>query len=407
MNYSKILFAALLKMFVMIGFVYGQDTTLTVINGNVGIGTTSPASKLTIAGISQTTTRLVLDNTGAPANAARIDFRSQGTEFAIIRAVTDDNTDGKIEFYTANESSLTQKMVIDKLGNVGIGTTSPGAKLDVVGSAEINGQLDMTGNKIVNVTDPTSAQDAATKAYVDGVGGGGDFSNGGEAGGADRTLGNTDDFNLGFLTNNTTRLHIQNNGNVGIGTTSPASKLTIAGISETESRLVLDNTGAPVNAARIDFRSQGTEFARIRAFTNNNSDGEIQFYTAFANSLTEKMVIDQLGNVGIGTSDPKGTLDVNGSIYQRGGILSADYVFEPDYELESIEEHAEFMWGNKHLKAMPKAQVDENGQEIVEVGAQRKGIVEELEKSHIYIEQLLKRIKVMEGRLAKLEDTAQ
>jgi hypothetical protein len=55
-----------------------------------------------------------------------------------------------------------------------------------------------------------------------------EFSDGGEAGGADRTLGNTDNFDLGFLTNNLNRLHIQNNGNIGIGTTDPDTLLTLA-----------------------------------------------------------------------------------------------------------------------------------------------------------------------------------
>ena len=85
------------------------------------------------------------------------------------------------------------------------------------------------------------------------------------------------------------------------------------------------------------------------------------------------------GNVGIGTNNPQGKLDVNGPIYQRGNQIHADYVFESDYPLETIEEHAEFMWKNRHLKAIPKARVDEDGKEIVEVGSHRKGIVEELE----------------------------
>lgn len=58
---------------------------------------------------------------------------------------------------------------------------------------------------------------------------------------------------------------------------------------------------------------------------------------------------------------PGGKLDVNGAIYQRGNQLHADYVYEPDYKLESIEEHAEYMWQNKHLKAVPRAKIDENG----------------------------------------------
>ncbi|MHC5145136.1 MAG: hypothetical protein ACYSOX_05875, partial [Planctomycetota bacterium] len=49
------------------------------------------------------------------------------------------------------------------------------------------------------------------------------------------------------------------------------------------------------------------------------------------------------------------------------------------------------------------AAVDETGQEIVEVGAHRKGIVEELEKAHIYIEQLNKHNKELEARLTQLE----
>ncbi len=54
-------------------------------------------------------------------------------------------------------------------------------------------------------------------------------------------------------------------------------------------------------------------------------------------------------------------------------------------------------------KAIPKAKIDENGRQIVEVGAHRKGIVEELEKAHIYIEQLNQRLKAMEEKLASLE----
>jgi len=107
--------------------------------------------------------------------------------------------------------------------------------------------------------------------------------------------------------------------------------------------------------------------------------------------------------VGIGTTSPVGKLDVNGSIYQRGFVLHADYVFEPGYKLESIDEHSEFMWQKKHLPAMPKIQKDENGQEIVEIGARSRGVVEELEKAHIYIEQLNKENKELRAKLTTLD----
>lgn len=58
-----------------------------------------------------------------------------------------------------------------------------------------------------------------------------------------------------------------------------------------------------------------------------------------------------------------------------------------DYLIESIESHAEFMWQKKHLPAVPGVQYDESGLEVLEVGAHRRGILEELEKAHVYIEQ--------------------
>jgi len=107
--------------------------------------------------------------------------------------------------------------------------------------------------------------------------------------------------------------------------------------------------------------------------------------------------------VGIGTTTPAGKLDVNGSIYQRGGLLHADYVFEPGYKLESIDKQSEFMWREKHLPAMPKIQKDENGREMVEIGARSRGVVEELEKAHIYIEHLHSRVNQLEEQNRKLE----
>jgi hypothetical protein len=119
-----------------------------------------------------------------------------------------------------------------------------------------------------------------------------------------------------------------------------------------------------------------------------------------------------------GNMKVEGTLDVNGAIYQRGSALHADYVFDDGYRLESIAEHSNYMWENKHLKAIPKAKVDKSGQEIVEVGGHQKGIVEELEKAHIYIEQLntknleleaknnelALKYKLLEDRLTGLEE---
>jgi len=109
-----------------------------------------------------------------------------------------------------------------------------------------------------------------------------------------------------------------------------------------------------------------------------------------------QFIIRAAGGVGINTTDPKGALDVNGAIYQRGTSLHADYVFSSDYNLESIEDHAQRMWEEGHLPAVPKSKMTDDGQQEVEVGSYRKGMLEELEKAHIYIEQLNVRIIKLE-----------
>ena len=125
------------------------------------------------------------------------------------------------------------------------------------------------------------------------------------------------------------------------------------------------------------------------------------------NAIADRMIIAGNGNVGIGTDTPAGKLDVNGSIYQRGSVLSADYVFSPGYKLQTIQEHGEKMWSEKHLPAVLARKVDEEGREVIEIGSQQRGMLEELEKAHVYIQQLDNKVKNLEEQLDALKQQIQ
>lgn len=189
-------------------------------------------------------------------------------------------------------------------------------------------------------------------------------------------------------------MRITGKGHVGIGTDTPRGQLDIAteGASGAKfliggHRIVLQGVNDPVaykpSLPYIDWRQADNTRAMYLGWGQTTGRKYIQMRLE-----NDYLLAIGGGRVGIGTNDPKGTLDVNGTIYQKGAAVHADYVFEPGYTLESIEEHAAFMWRERHLKAVPQKQTDDSGQEIVEYGSHMRGILEELEKAHIYIAQL-------------------
>lgn len=86
--------------------------------------------------------------------------------------------------------------------------------------------------------------------------GGGDFPNGGNAGAANRTIGNSDNYSLGLKTNNSVRIHMTNAGDVGIGTTSPSRQLHVVDDSATLAGARLEASTTNIGTA-LEFYSNG------------------------------------------------------------------------------------------------------------------------------------------------------
>lgn len=285
-------------------------------------------------------------------------------------------------------STGADQFLVRAAGGVGIGKSNPAEQLDVSGTVQ------MTGFKM--------ASGAASGRVLtsDGSGAGtwqapaGDISGIGSVNcvphfTANKTLGDS--------------IITANSAGVGIGDNTPDYRLDIVGTSSVDAIVYLDaywnpelffDSGGAAADTKIHFMSGGFDKWTI---IHDGSEDRLDFSKVGTGTIL-RLSSTGGGRVGINTTGtPAGTLDVNGSIYQRGGILHADYVFEPGYKLESIDKHAQFMWSERHLPAMPQARRDADGNEMIEIGSHRRGIVEELEKAHIYIEQLHKRIRALEA----------
>ncbi len=292
--------------------------------GNVGIGTTSPTDTLTISNDNN----LLLGLDSPAGNDAQLRFYSAGNYQSIIYRPAS-STDLRVNTVTSGDV-----LTIQQDGNVGIGTTSPSQKLEVVG----NIKADSTGNTQVILESGGSCVmdllNAQSEAYL-------------------RT---TTAHDLHFRTTNINRMVIKAGGNVGIGTTSPQEKLEVAGNvranvsntggfmltansasglvresgtglalrTNTTDRLIIDNSGNATFAGdvlvedNLYLTDAGTVRGKIQLNSSDRDDLDIKVVSLGSNMKfftvdTERMRITSSGDVGIGTSSPTSKLSISGS----------------------------------------------------------------------------------------------
>jgi hypothetical protein len=355
--------------------------------GNVGIGTSLPGAKLdvqgnvfigttTVSGMGPQTGLTVVGGAtvstgdpgiltlGAHLNArsagdpiGKIDFYSNDASGgasgvqASIRGITEGSIgeSAGLTFYTGTSSSLPERMRIDASGNVGIGTSSPDYLLEVekangdhtsTAISVTNSQLGGYGSTLnfISTRTDTSAHVVAARLRA--------------AGNDSWNSDASTDSNLYFATVSANtlddRMTILHNGNVGIGTSSPAigggrtydvaltidggvsggtedtGALEVGGSTSVNDRLVgsisyfnRDNSGADATTRRqvaiIEARSVTSD-----SNAGDDSGANLTFSTkSEGGSVAERMRIDASGNVGIGTSSPSGKLDVSVASNQR------------------------------------------------------------------------------------------
>ena len=197
-------------------------------------------------------------------------------------------------------------------GNVGIGTSSPGALLHVTGAASQSGTFRISSNG------------QSTNNF--------DFGQG-WATGTDNIawIYNRANADLVIATNNTERLRITSSGQLWIGTNTDGElgRTTVAGVKTyvvgipRDQLNIRDTTsqaqgvGGAINFLGSYNAGTPTSFASIEAYKENSTDGHYGASLLFktrqnGGSQNEWMRITSSGNVGIGTSSPAALLDVNG-----------------------------------------------------------------------------------------------
>jgi len=313
--------------------------------GRVGIGTETPGAKLDVDGD-------VLIKSG--------EFISWGTVGAT--SIEGSTVSNKLQFRT----NSADRMIINSSGNVGIGTTTPNAKLDVQGT---QGQLfsvtdDLSG-EIFAVADisgvPIMAVNSSGTSYFDGdlgIGtstplaklevnvasgdgiliksadvatlkfkGSGGVSNWGFAS-TNLTAG---DFGL-YESNSvggdpisagTSRIMVKPGGNVGIGTTNPDAKLEIKTDGDVNSFIKLNSTKGTGNIYGLKTNGVNSDVLAIMDITAGNRLAAIgQSEISFATGGTTRLLMNSSGNVGIGTTNPVAKLHIDKANANSSVIIS-------------------------------------------------------------------------------------
>lgn len=196
---------------------------------------------------------------------------------------------------------------------------------------------------------------------------------------------------LKFETNGgTIAMTIDTNQDVAIGGAQDGYKLSL---EEGDQHLLrLKNTKA-TGVGSIAFENSTALLSRLQ-FQNN---GGIRFQTYDGSAYDELFRIGGNGNVGIGTDSPVNKLEVNGTIRYKEVKVEVnnwpDYVFEPNYELRTLEETEEYIEENKHLPEIPSAkEIEANG---VELGEMNRLLLMKIEELTLHQIELLKEVQLL------------
>jgi hypothetical protein len=366
----------------------------SIINGKLGVGYLVPKEKVHINGS-------IRGNLTGGALNVKTDYGymqigAQNSSFAHLN--TDRGsflfnkpiqlTTGTLSSYSSNLSlnttGTTRMTILNSNGYVGIGTTAPTQALSLKGGLAISPTTvtsDEACNGSLMITKPTTSGQ-----YINLVRAGNwSWSIGTVYNKNAFAIGNANQTDASFTS---PAFVIDTVGRVGIGTTTPESRLQVNGEITMSGRLGmwLNSTGGYFT---YDNKTMGHYSLGWFSDTWSSDYGPALWTSAwggmkFFTEGTPRLTIDHAGNVGIGTVNPIYPLDVKGTIRATEiKVVSvdqfADFVLDPAYQLPKLQDVHDYIQTNGHLPEIPSAkEVKENGMSLVDMQVKLLQKVEEL-----------------------------
>ncbi len=349
---------------------------------NVGVGTTNPVAKFTIQGTGSNPSIPSATSTGilriGIANDEGLDIGKQSaTPYSSwIQAG-----------FNANADPLSLQPLG---GNLGIGTLSPNAQIQLGNTASnrkivlyegVNNDHQFYGLGI-NTSMLRYQVDATTSNHI--------FFAGASASSSNEIM------------------RIQGNGNVGIGTPSPTDRLDVNGNIAMRSLGIFEFgkgvVGKEVNAGKVGYNAFGQEGLTFVGGGTNTNNRKVFFYAEGGASFSGN--INALTTISVGTSNvPAGyKVAVDGKIIAeelriQNSTAWPDYVFEKDYDLMPLKDVENHITKHKHLPDVPSAkEVTTDGFAVGEI---QKVLLRKIEELTLYIIEQEKRIQGLELKLKK------